>query len=150
MVKPYVCWDKNNMNKISLAEVEFIAHELARKTMSWDEPIPPFGTRYPQVLESCLAAPFLTFDKKNLYLGLINKAAVLFYLMVKNHPFKNGNKRLAVTSLLILLYKNNKWLKVDNMELYNFAKWVAESNPKLKDETIAAAVKFIKTYLVIL
>jgi hypothetical protein len=39
-------------------------------------------------------------------------------------------------------------LHVDNQELYNFAKWVAASNPKLKDETVKAAEKFIKTYLV--
>jgi hypothetical protein len=37
---------------------------------------------------------------------------------------------------------------VDNRELYNFARWVAESNPKLKDETVAAIEKFITTYMI--
>ena len=68
--------------------------------------------------------------------------------MIKNHPFQNGNKRIAMTALFVFLYKNKKWLKVDNQELYNFAKWVAESNPKLKEETVKAAEKFIKTYMV--
>ena len=68
--------------------------------------------------------------------------------MVKNHPFENGNKRIAMTSLLHFLRKNKKWLQVDNQELYNFARWVAESNPKLKEETIAAIRKFLSTYLV--
>lgn len=133
---------------ISLAEVEAVAFELARQYLGWDEPIPSFGTRFPRVLESCLAAPFQTFSRQALYRGLTGKAAILFYLMVKNHPFQNGNKRIAVTTLLYFLHRNGKWLKVDTKELYNLAKWVAESNPKLKDATIAAMAKFVDVYLV--
>lgn len=136
------------MKSLTIAEVEYVAFRLAKETMEWDEPIPSFETRFPNVLESCLAQPFQTFQRKHAYKGLINKAAILFYLMIKNHPFQNGNKRIAMTTLFYFLYKNKKWLRVDNQELYNFAKWVAESNPKLKDQTVAAIQKFIKTYLV--
>ena len=125
-----------------------MAHSLAREIMTWDEPIPDFGTRRPHILERCLIAPFQSFGGKKLYKGLIGKAAILFYLMVKNNPFQNGNKRIATTAMLYFLYRNKKWLRVDNQELYNFAKWVAESNPKLKGETVQATEKFIKTYLV--
>ena len=38
-------------------------------------------------------------------------------------------------------------MRVDNQELYNFAKWVAESNSKLKKETVAAVEKFISSYM---
>src|SRR4030042_3772853 len=86
------------------------------------------------------------FSGKSLYHGLIAKAAILFYLMVKNHPFQNGNKRIAMTTLFVLLHKNKKWLKVDNQELYNFAIWIAASPARLKDETVKAVEKFIKTY----
>ena len=136
------------MKAITIAEVEYIAHTLAKALMSWDEPIPEFRTRFPGRLESCLVAPFQAFNRKNLYAGFIPKAAILFYLMVKNHPFQNGNKRIAVTTLLYFLHKNNKWLKVDEVELYNFARWVAESNPKLRRETVKAVEKFIETYIV--
>ncbi|OGZ32225.1 MAG: hypothetical protein A3H02_00775 [Candidatus Niyogibacteria bacterium RIFCSPLOWO2_12_FULL_41_13] len=136
------------MKKITLAEVEYIAFRLAKELLSFHEPIPNFSTRFPNILESCLAAPFQRFYKKDAYSGLIPKAAILFYLVIKNHPFQNGNKRIAMTALFVFLYKNKKWLKVDNQELYNFAKWVAESNPKLKEETVKAAEKFIKTYMV--
>lgn len=136
------------MKLISIAEVEYVAHTLAKELMSWDEPIPDFRTRFPGRLESCLMAPFQTFEKKQLYAGFTTKAAILFYLMVKNHPFQNGNKRIAVTTLLYFLHKNKKWLKVDEVELYNFAKWVAESNPKLRKETVKAVEKFIETYIV--
>ncbi|MBI4066460.1 type II toxin-antitoxin system death-on-curing family toxin [Candidatus Gottesmanbacteria bacterium] len=136
------------MKKISVAEVEFVGYALAHELMKWDEPIPSFDSRYPGVLESCLAIPFQTFQKRTFYKGLEGKAATLFYLMIKNHPFENGNKRIAMTTLFYFLYKNQKWLRVDSKELYNFAKWVAESNPKLKDETMQAIKKFIRTYLI--
>ena len=128
---------------ISIEVIEYLAHRLAVDTMSWDEPIPPFGTRYPNALESCLKTPFQKFDNKFLYKGLIGKAAMLFYLLIKNHPFQNGNKRLAVTTLLVFLYINDKWLKVDKQELYNFAVWVAESPAKLKKNVVGAIEEFI-------
>ena len=52
-----------------------------------------------------------------------------------------------MTSLLVFLHKNNKWLRVDNQELYNFAVWVAESPPSVKDQTVAATAQFIKQNL---
>jgi death-on-curing family protein len=133
---------------ISILEVEYVAHYLAKKIMDWDEPIPEFGSRFPNALESCLLTPFQQFGKTIFYKGLIGKAAALFYLMVKNHPFQNGNKRIAVTTLMYFLHKNGKSLKVNNMEIYNFSRWVAESNTKLKDETVRAIEKFLKLYLV--
>jgi len=136
------------MKLISIIEVEYIAFQLAKETMEWDEPIPDFGNRFPNVLESCLATPFQTYARRKLYKGLVEKAAILFYLMIKNHPFENGNKRIAMTTLMTFLHKNLKWLSVDDREFYNFAKWVASSNPKVKEETVNAIVKFLKEYLV--
>lgn len=135
------------IKKLTIAEVEYVAYYLAKKFMEWNEPIPDFRTRFPNILESCLATPFSSFGGKSAYQGITGKAAMLFYLMIKNHPFQNGNKRVAMTTLMYFLNKNKKWLKIDNQELYNFAKWVAESNPKVKTETVKATEKFIKTYI---
>jgi len=132
---------------ISITEVELIAYRLADKLMKFDEPIPDFGTRFPSILESCLATPFQKFGGKFLYEGLVRKTAVLFYLMIKNHPFKNGNKRIAMMSMLYLLHKNGKWIESDNQVLYNFAKWVASSDPSVKDATVSAVEKFIGDHL---
>ena len=97
------------IKRISIDIVEYVAHTLAVETMSWDEPIPDFGTRYPNILESCISAPFQEYEGKELYKGLTAKAAILFYLMIKNHPFQNGNKRIAVTTLfLFLLWIRNR------------------------------------------
>lgn len=136
------------MKSITLAEVEYLAFRLARELLSYSEPIPDFSTRFPNILESCLAVPFQKFNKKDVYIGLVEKASILFYLMIKNHPFQNGNKRIAMTTLFVLLFKNKKWLKVDNQELYNFALWVAQSPAKLENEVVRGIEKFLKIYLV--
>ncbi len=136
------------MKKINLAEVEYIAFSLAKKFLSFNEPIPDFSTRFPNILESCLITPFQQFSRKDAYHGLAAKASALFYLLVKNHPFQNGNKRMAITVLFVFLYKNNKWLKVDDQELYNFAVWVAESPARLKNETLKAVEAFVNIYII--
>ncbi len=135
------------MKNLTVKDVEFIAHRVAKEVLKYNEPIPDFSTRYPGRLESCLAVPFQTFFKKNLYSGITNKAAVLFYLLIKNHPFQNGNKRIAITSLMVFLYKNKKWLRADIQELYNFTIWVAQSPAELKEEVVNAAAVFIKRHM---
>ncbi|PIT95258.1 hypothetical protein COT98_00470 [Candidatus Falkowbacteria bacterium CG10_big_fil_rev_8_21_14_0_10_39_9] len=132
---------------LRIEEIKYLAHRLAMDTMGWDEPIPEFETRYPNVLESCIATPFQRFAQRTLYAGLTGKGSALFYLLIKNHPFQNGNKRLAIASLFIFLYKNDKWLKVDNKELYNLAIWVAQSPPLARDQVLIVVTNFIKKYL---
>lgn len=68
--------------------------------------------------------------------------------MIKNHPFQNGNKRIAMTSLLVFLYKNKKWIRVDTQEFYNFTVWIAQSPPAFKDEAVKAIQKFLKSHIV--
>src|SRR5262245_27139885 len=100
------------IRKIHLVDVECVAFQLAKKLVDWDEPIPDFSTRFPEKLEGAINAPFQTFDRKSLYKGLVGKAAALFYLMIKDHPFQNGNKRIAVATLLCFLLGNKYWLSV--------------------------------------
>ena len=136
------------MQKITVKVVEHLALKLAQEMLAFDEPIPDFSTRYANRLESCLANPFQTFAKRSLYSSLLSKASILFYLMIKNHPFQNGNKRIAMTTLMVFLFLNEKWIKVDTQELYNFTVWIAQSPPKLKNEVVKAIEKFIKTHLI--
>jgi len=72
---------------------------------------------------------------------------MLFYLMIKNHPFENGNKRIAITTLLTFLFANNKWLVADIQEIYNFTVWIAQSPAQFKDEAVRAIEKFLRTHL---
>jgi len=133
---------------ITVADVEYLAFRLAKEHLAFDEPIPDFSTRFPHVLESCLLTPFQTFSGKDLYPSLAAKASVLFYLMIKNHPFQNGNKRIAITTALVFLLLNGKWIRADTQELYNFTVWVAQSPSGVKDQVVDAIQKFIRTHLV--
>lgn len=136
------------MRIITVKEVEYISFRLAKKLLSFNEPIPDFSTRFPNILESSLAMPFITFRNKSPYSTLIDKASILFYLLIKNHPFQNGNKRIALTTLLVFFYKNNKWLSADTQELYNFTIWIAQSPAALKEETVKAISHFIKKHII--
>jgi len=136
------------MKIITIEEVEFLAFRLAREHLSFEEPIPDFSTRFPNILESCVITPFQEFSGKRLYPTLVARASILFYLMIKNHPFQNGNKRIALTTLLVFLYGNKKWLKVDTQEFYNFTIWVAQSPAAYKKQVVEAIEQFIRKHLV--
>ena len=129
---------------LTIAEVEYTAFRLAEKLMTWDEPIPAFSSRLPHILESCLESPFGRFNKRDLYRGLVGKSSILFYLLIKNHPFQNGNKRIAIMCLLYFLYKNGKWIYISNDRLYRFAKHVAGSRPHKREPIL----KHIRDFLI--
>jgi death on curing protein len=135
------------IQEVTLAQVKEVAHRLAQELMEWGEPIPAFETRFPERLESCLKTPFQKFNGKSLYPGIVGKGTALFYFMVKSHPFKNGNKRVAIMTLLYFLNKNDWWLSVDNDTLYQFANNVAKSDPKDKSAEMEFIRRFIRKYL---
>jgi death-on-curing protein len=136
------------VERLTIAEVEEIAFELARRHMEFDEPIPDFSSRFPGILEGCLAVPFQRFFGQDPYPTLAAKASILFYLMVKDHPFQNGNKRIAIATLFVLLYKNGKWLEVNMGDLYYFTVRLAGSKPKDKNLMVAAMTGLVTTNMV--
>ena len=135
------------LTKVSLGEVRF-ACEYARKKLTFNEPIPDFDTRFPNILESCLAAPFQRVFGHTPYPRLIDQASVLFYHISKDHPFQNGNKRIAIVVLLVFLRKRKKWLRVDWHELFDFSLWVAASEAKARPFILMATQEFIREHLV--
>ncbi len=72
---------------ITIYQVEYIAFKIAQEKFVFNEPIPEFRTRFPNILESCLAAPLQTFDRKDLYRSFFDKVSILFYLMIKKSSF---------------------------------------------------------------
>jgi death-on-curing protein len=136
------------MRNITLQDVEESAFVLAQEHPAFDEPIPDFSTRFPNVLESCIAMPFMKYDGKYLYQRLSGKAAALLYLLIKNHPFQNGNKRIAIMTTLVYLAYNGKWLDVENTEFYKMTIWVAESLPVVKNATIKGIEVFLEKHFV--
>jgi prophage maintenance system killer protein len=73
-----------------------------------------------------------SFDEKELYPSLEEKAAILLYLIVKNHSFVDGNKRIGAACFLSFLSKNNLLFDSDN-------------KPIISNETLAALTLFVAT-----
>jgi len=59
------------MRELSIRDVEWIAFHLACKHLMFDEPIPDFSSRYPNVLEACLVVPFQRFYGRSPYRTLV-------------------------------------------------------------------------------
>jgi death on curing protein len=134
---------------LTLENFRHLCYELAFSAI-WNtpqEPIPDFDTRYPGRLESCLATPEQTFDSQPLYPTLQDKAAILFYLLAKNHPFMNGNKRIAVTALTVFLFLNGKWITVAPDELYEFTMTIAVSEARDKDAALIQIKEFLNGHM---
>lgn len=64
------------------------------------------GVRDISLIESAINAPFQTFNGVEFYPTVEEKAAHLFYGLVKNHGFVDGNKRVAVHTMFIYLAVN--------------------------------------------
>jgi death-on-curing protein len=134
---------------ITLIEAEFIAHAAAIELMNFtDEPIPPFNTRYPGRLESCLAQPFQTFDGKYLHYTFIERAAVLFYMIASSQCFVNGNKRMAVTLTTVFFFINKRWIDIPPRSLYDLACSVGASDTADQDAICKILIDTFKKFVV--
>ncbi len=96
-------------------------------------------------LKSCVETPSQTMFGDELYPDLASKAGILFFLLIKNHCFVDGNKRTAVLSMLELLERNGFTLQVTNDELYQFALDVATSG-LVKERVIEWVRERIRPY----
>jgi len=133
---------------LTLENFRQLCFQLAANS-AWTEqgPIPDFDTRYPGRLESCLATPSQTFAGEPLYPTFIEQLAILFYLLTKNHPFMNGNKRIALTALLVSLFLQSQWLTVQQDELYEFTIHVAGSEAIRREQVLQEIQEFLRTHL---
>jgi death-on-curing protein len=137
-----------NTHFLEISDVKNICFEYARVSLTFDEPIPSFETRYVEKLESALTIPQRKLNDKFLYKTLSQQASVLFYEMIKLHPFLNGNKRIACVTLMAFLAINFKWLKADWMSLYKRAVFVAESKSKDRKKVLEEMDSFIEKGMV--
>ena len=64
------------------------------------------GLRDTDLLESAIARPFQTFNGKDLYPSIFEKAAALGESIIINHPFIDGNKRTGTIAMIALLQEN--------------------------------------------
>ena len=86
------------------------------------------GIRDENLLDMSVNSPFQTFDGKDLYPTLTEKAAHLVFSLIKNHPFLDGNKRIGVTVMIIFLKSNGIDFECTNEELADFGLGLANSS----------------------
>ncbi len=74
--------------------------------------------RDPKALDAAVSAPHATFSGNDLYPGVVEKAAVLCFLLIANHPFLDGNKRVGHAAMETFLRLNGYELNapVDDQE----------------------------------
>ncbi len=100
-------------------------------------------------LKEVIGTIYQSFDGKDLYPSIQEKAANFLYLITKNHTFIDGNKRIAATLFIYflefynILYKENVQV-IDNNSLVAITLLIAESNPKEKDILIDLVMNFLK------
>ena len=130
---------------ITEAEGLKIIKEL-KKSVKGDE---LFGKPRGNAFESSLSAIIQTFDDKDVYPSISEKAANLLYLIIKDHPFYDGNKRIGALLFVIFLTINDYHLakngetKISDRALTALALLIAESNPKEKGLLIALICKLL-------
>ena len=100
-------------------------------------------------LKEIIGTIYASFDEKDLYLTIEEKAANFLYLITKNHVFIDGNKRIAATLFIYfldfynLLYTEN-WQVIDNNTLVAVTILIAQSNPKEKNILIDLVMNFLR------
>jgi death-on-curing protein len=89
------------------------------------------GVRDLGMLLSALGRPQAAYQQEDLYPDNFSKVAALMDSLVLNHPFIDGNKRTAITSVAMFLLINGYRLEVDNNELVHFSLACAQSQVSL-------------------
>ena len=99
-------------------------------------------------LESIIGNIYQSFRGQDIYKSIEEKGANFLYLIVKNHVFADGNKRIAATLFIYflnyynILYKNGKQT-IDNNTLAALTLLIAESNPREKEVIIDLVMNFL-------
>ncbi|GGH68108.1 type II toxin-antitoxin system death-on-curing family toxin [Saccharibacillus endophyticus] len=91
------------------------------------------GVRDQGLLESALGKAEQTFDGEELYPGLTRKVSVVTFSLIKNHGFVDGNKRIGVAVMLLLLRLNGYSIRYSQDELVQLGLGTAEGKLNEKD-----------------
>ena len=108
-----------------------------------------FGNEKDDSFKSSIGQIYQTFDGVDLYPSVEEKAAMLLYLITKNHSFSDGNKRIAATLFLWfmqnngILYNSDGSKRISNGTLVAITLMIAESRPEEKDIMVKVVVNLI-------
>ncbi|MBO4319228.1 MAG: virulence RhuM family protein [Treponema sp.] len=133
------------------SETYRITYEEARKvidSMKFNDEGSLFGNEKDGSFEGSLGAIYQTFDGKDVYPTVQEKAANLLYFITKNHSFSDGNKRIAATMFLYFLNKNGLLFKngikqIEDNTLVAITIMIAESKPEEKEIMVNLVMQFL-------
>ncbi len=127
--------------------IDTLKSQLIKKKEAWAL----FGIERGNGLKQLIGAIYQTYDHSDLYPTVEEKAAHLLYFVIKDHPFTDGNKRIACFLFLTFLLKHKlihpsiprQYLHEDTMVA--LALLIAESNPNQKETLTSLVLNFIHT-----
>ena len=108
-----------------------------------------FGNEKDESFKSSIGQIYQTFDGTELYPSVEEKAAMLLYLVTKNHSFSDGNKRIAATLFLwfmnnnAILYRPDGTKRIADNTLVALTLMIAESKTEEKDIMVKVVVNLI-------
>ena len=137
---------KKTTKELTEAECLKIISQL-KKSVKGDE---YFGRLRADAFNSSLGAIFQTFDGDDVYPTIAEKAANLLYLIIKDHPFYDGNKRIGALLFVVFLTINDFHLtkdgetKISDRALTALALLIAESDPSEKEIIVPLICKMLE------
>lgn len=139
---------KKIIGNIDERKIEYVdCIEIINK-LRFNEESKLFAIERDNGLESIIGNIYQSFDGQDIYKSIEEKGANFLYLIVKNHVFVDGNKRIAATLFIYflnfydILYKDGKQT-IDNNTLAALTLLIAESNPKEKEIIIDLVMNFL-------
>ena len=136
---------KRSQKELTLQMCEQAVGQLRRNVKGGEL----FGKERGGMFKGSLASIFQSFDGKELYSSVPEKAANLLYFVIKDHPFYDGNKRIGALLFILFLTLNDCHLtkngetKISDRALTAIALLIAESKPKEKKLIISLVCKLL-------
>ena len=138
---------KKIKGNIDNRKIEYVECINIINTLKFNESSDIFAVERDKGLESIIGNIYQSFGGQDVYSSIEEKAVNFLYLVVKNHVFVDGNKRIAATLFIYflnfynLLFKEGKQV-IDNNSLTALTLLIAESNPKEKEIIIDLVLNF--------
>lgn len=151
-------YDKDKLSLVKRGKSKFVLEyngaidvikEVKKNLLEKKEASDFFGQENSERFKGIIGNIYQTFDKKELYSSIEEKAANLLYFVIKDHPFVDGNKRTASFLFVYFLDKNNYLYresgerKINDNALASLALLIAISDSKEKDSLIKIITNLI-------
>ena len=145
-------YDTNNIKNIEgTIDSKIITYEECRKIidgLKYSKTSNIFGKERGEAFKGILGNIYQSFAGEEIYETIQEKGANLLYLIIKDHPFTDGNKRIAATLFIYfmnfygLLFKDDKEI-INSKTLAALTLLIAESNPKEKNLIIDLIINYM-------